>query len=405
MNSDKSAVQPDIWTRPFMLIVLVNFLMFTSMYVLLPTLPVYAKSIGGSETVAGLIVGLFTFAAVLVRPFSGSLLDSKGRKAVMIAGIAIFIVSAVSFTWAYLVWMLLALRIVHGLGWGVTTTASGTVASDIIPAARRGEGMGYYGMSSTIAMSIGPALGLAIINNYSFKLLFLVSALFAVAGLLIGLFINYDGISGKMGEGSTEVAGGTKTKGVLFEKSSVPPSLVMFFASLSYGGIVTFMKPYADFRGIENIGPFFTVYALVLLFSRPVMGRMADKYGAGRLLVPGILFIATALLILMNASSMTGFLLAAILYSIGFGAVHPILSALVISFVVPERRGAANATFASAMDMGIGLGAVILGAISERAGYSLMYGSSTVFALLALVVYFAILRPRLAEQKLKGENR
>jgi len=404
LHSDKSAVRADIWTRPFILVILVNFLMFTSMYILLPTLPDYAKSIGGSETVAGLIVGLFTFAAVLVRPFSGNLLDSKGRKVVLIAGITIFLVSAASYTWAYLVWMLLALRMVHGLGWGVTTTAAGTVASDIIPAARRGEGMGYYGISSTIAMSVGPALGLAIIAHYSFERLFIISVLFAAAGLVTGLFINYEGIDGKAGD-SSKMDGGTKLKGVIIEKSAIAPSLVLFFTALSYGGIVTFLKPYADFRGIENIGPFFTVYALVLLFGRPVMGKMADRYGAGPLLVPGILLIAAALFTLMNASSMAVFLLAAVLYGLGFGAVQPVLNALVISLAPPERRGAANATFFSAMDLGIGLGAVILGAISEWVGYSLMYGISTLFALLALAIYFVVLRPRLAVVKAGGENR
>ena len=405
LHNDKSAVRAQIWTKPFILVILVQFLMFTSMYILLPTLPVYAKSIGGSETVAGLIVGLFTFAAVLVRPFSGNLLDSKGRKAVLISGIIIFLVSAASYTWAYLVWVLLALRMVHGLGWGATTTAAGTVASDVIPAVRRGEGMGYYGISSTIAMSVGPALGLGIIAHYSFQRLFLISVLFAAAGLVIALFINYEGMNGKASDSSTQKTGGTKPKGVIIEKSAIAPSLVLFFTALSYGGIVTFLKPYADFRGIENIGPFFTVYALVLLFSRPVMGKMADKYGAGLLLVPGTLAIAAALLTLMQASSMTVFLLAAVLYGLGFGAVQPVLNALVISLAPPERRGAANATFFSAMDLGIGLGAVILGAISEWAGYSLMYGISTLFALLALAIYFVVLRPRLAVVKARGEIR
>ncbi len=405
MHSDKPAGQGKIWTRPFVLVILVNFLMFTSMYILLPTLPVYAQSIGGSETVAGMIVGLFTFAAVLVRPFSGNLLDSRGRKTVLLAGILIFLVSAAGYTWAYLVWMLLALRVVHGLGWGATTTAAGTVASDVIPAARRGEGMGYYGISSTIAMSVGPALGLAIIAHYSFEWLFLISVLFAAAGLICGLFINYEGIAGKSVEVSANKSGGNKPKGVIIEKSSIAPSLVLFFTAVTYGGIVTFLKPYADFRGIENIGPFFTVYALVLLFSRPVMGRMADRYGAGPLLIPGILMVAAALFTLMNASALVIFLLAAVLYGLGFGAVQPVLNALVISLAPPERRGAANATFFSAMDLGIGLGAVILGAISERVGYSMMYGSSILFALLALVIYFAVLRPRLAEGKVRGENR
>lgn len=157
MQKDGSDVKASLWTRPFILIILVNFMMFSSMYVLLPTLPVYAQRIGGNETVAGLIVGLFTISAVVMRPISGNLLDRKGRKVLLNAGILIFLFSALAYNLASVILVLLALRVVHGAGWGVMTTAAGTIASDIIPAPRRGEGMGYYGVSSTVAMSLGPA--------------------------------------------------------------------------------------------------------------------------------------------------------------------------------------------------------------------------------------------------------
>ncbi|MHB8072734.1 MFS transporter [Desulfosporosinus fructosivorans] len=381
-----------IWNKTFFLIMLVSFLMFLSMYMLLPTLPLYAQTLGGNETVAGTIVAVFTLSAVLVRPWFGNLLDRKGRKLILIIGVGIFFVSALAYNLVFSIITLLVLRVVHGIGWGASTTATGTIASDVIPAVRRSEGMGYYGISATIAMSLGPALGLYLVEYRSYSVLFTGSAILAALGLVGSFFINYE-IPRKV---QVEVKV-PLVKGVILEKTAIPPAVVLFFITLTYGGIVSFLPSYATYRGVENIGIFFTVYALVLLLGRPIIGKLADRYGAQKFLVPGILMIATALLILVKASSLPMFLLVGVVYGLGFGTVQPILNALVISLSPPERRGAANATFAVAMDLGIGIGAVMLGFLAQKMGYEYMYGCSAIFALLALVMYFALLRKKLPQ--------
>ncbi len=390
MLNAKLAPEGRIWNKTFFLIMLVSFLMFLSMYMLLPTLPLYAQTLGGSETVAGTIVAFFTLSAVLVRPWFGNLLDRKGRKLILIIGVGIFLVSALSYNFAFSIITLLALRVVHGIGWGASTTATATIASDVIPAVRRAEGMGYYGIAATIAMSLGPALGLYLVEYRSYSVLFTGSAILAALGLAGAFFINYE-IPCKV---PAEVKA-PLVKGVILEKTAIPPAVVLFFITLTYGGIVSFLPSYAAYRGVENIGIFFSVYALVLLFGRPIIGKMADQYGARKFLVPGILLIATALILLVKASTLPVFLLVGVVYGLGFGTVQPILNALVISLSPPERRGAANATFAMAMDLGIGLGAVSLGFIAQKMGYEYMYGCSAILALLALVMYFVLLRKKL----------
>ncbi|MBC2722896.1 MAG: MFS transporter [Desulfosporosinus sp.] len=364
--------------------------MFMSMYMLLPTLPLYAQTIGGNETVAGTIVGIFTLSAVVVRPWFGNLLDRKGRKVILVIGVIIFLVSVLAYNLAFTIVTLLSLRVVHGIGWGASTTATGTMASDVIPAARRAEGMGYYGIAATIAMSLGPALGLYLVEYKSYTFLFTSAAIIAAFGLSGSLFINYE-----TPRKSQNAAQTPKVKGVILEKTALPPAIVLFFITLTYGGIVSFLPSYADYRDVKNIGVFFTVYAFVLLIGRPIIGKLADRYGPRRFLAPGILLIATALLLLTKATSLSMFLLVGIIYGLGFGTVQPILNALVISFAPPERRGAANATFAVAMDLGIGLGAVTLGFLAQQLGYIYMYGSSVIFALLALVMYYALLHRKL----------
>ena len=390
MHKASPALEGQIWNKTFFLILTVSFLMFLSMYMLLPTLPLYAQTLGGNETVAGTIVGLFTLSAVLVRPWFGNLLDKKGRKAILIIGVSIFLISALAYNLAFSIITLLSLRVVHGIGWGASTTATGTMASDVIPADRRAEGMGYYGIAATIAMSLGPALGLFLVKYSSYFVLFTGAAILATLGLVGSFFINYETPIKHQPDEKAQLV-----KGVILEKSAIPPALVLFFITLTYGGIVSFLPSYADFRGVKNIGVFFTVYALVLLVSRPSIGKLADKYGARKFLVPGIVLIAAALLLLAWASSLPVFLLVAVVYGLGFGTVQPILNALVISLSPPERRGSANATFAVAMDLGIGLGAVTLGFIAQKMGYVYMYGGSAIFALLALIIYYAILRKKL----------
>ncbi|HBW33893.1 MFS transporter [Desulfosporosinus sp. BICA1-9] len=380
--------EAQIWNKTFFLILVVSFCMFLSMYMLLPTLPLYAQTLGGNETVAGTIVALFTLSAVLVRPWFGNLLDRKGRKAILIIGVGIFLVSALAYHLTFSIITLLALRVVHGVGWSASTTATGTMASDVIPASRRAEGMGYYGIAATIAMSLGPALGLYLVKYSSYSVLFTGSAILAALGLAGSFFINYEAPRKNQAKAPL-------VKGVILEKTALPPALVLFFITLTYGGIISFLPSYANYRGVENIGMFFTVYALVLLFGRPIIGKMADRYGARKFLVPGILLIAIALLLLVTATSMPMFLLVGVVYGLGFGTVHPILNALVISLSPPERRGAANATFAMAMDLGIGLGAVTLGFLAQKMGYVYMYGSSAIFTLLALVMYYTLLRKKL----------
>lgn len=390
MNKSYTISETSIWNRNFILNLTVTFLLFLSMYVLLPTLPIYARTLGGNETIAGTVVGLFTFSSVLVRPLFGNLLDRQGRKLILIIGIIISIAAVLAHNLAFNLVVLLALRVIHGVGWGASTTATITIASDLIPAEKRNEGMGFYGIASIIGMAIGPALGLSLMN-YSLTLLLIVSTILAALGLVVSIFINYEKSQNKTVRKSAKPA-----RAVILEKTAIPPALVLLCITLTYGGIVSFIPLYAGARGVQNIGLFFTVYAIVLLISRPIIGRMADRYGGRKFVAPGILLIAAALVVLIKADSLPLFLLSGIIYGIGFATVQPILNAVVVSLAPLERRGAANATFTTAMDLGIGIGSILLGFIVQQSGYESMYGISAIFAVLGIVVYYLILYRKLA---------
>jgi MFS family permease len=160
---------------------------FLGFQMLLPVLPVYSAKLGGADTWAGLVVGIFTFSAVIMRPIAGRLLDQKGRKGVFFYGLGVFILCTLAYNWVPSVLLLLVLRFLHGFGWGASGTATSTIASDLIPKQRFAEGMGYFGLTSTLSMAVGPALGLSIMNGYGFNTVFNLSAVTVFIAILIAL--------------------------------------------------------------------------------------------------------------------------------------------------------------------------------------------------------------------------
>src|SRR5690625_4952319 len=157
-----------IFTKDFVIIWFANFFIFLGFQMTLPTIPIFVNELGGSDQLIGIIVGIFTFSALLFRPYAGHALETKGRGIVYLFGLSLFIISVGSFGFITGMSILILMRIIQGIGWGFSTTASGTIATDLIPPKRRGEGMGYFGLSGNLALAIGPALGLTLADIISF---------------------------------------------------------------------------------------------------------------------------------------------------------------------------------------------------------------------------------------------
>lgn len=382
-GSAQSAL-PKLWTRNFILIALINLVIFLGFQMLMPTLPFYVTYIGGSNAAAGLVIGVFAVSSVLVRPFAGKAIDTYGRKGVFLLGLGVFLASVLIYNWISLVAVLMFFRFIHGLGWGASSTAAGTIAADVIPKQRLAEGMSFYGLASNIAMAVAPALGLYLIQQYGFSTLFFASASASALALTLALFIRYQ----------RTPQDSTKTKSALFEKSAFRPSLIIFFVTMTYGAIVSFLALYAKQLGIANIGPFFTVYALTLIIVRPVFGKVADRRGYNIVMIPGLLAVFVTMLLIANSQALGLLIVAAVIYGIGFGAVQPTLQAMTVKNVPFNRRGAANGTFYSAFDLGIGLGSGIWGTIAQTFGYSQMYLLASVPALIAFILYLTLGRQR-----------
>lgn len=370
-----------IFSRDFLFIWLANFFIFLGFQMTLPTLPIFVKELGGSDQIVGLIVGVFTFSALLLRPFAGNALETRGRQVVYLFGLSLFVISVGAFAFATSIFMLIVMRILQGVGWGFSTTASGTVATDLIPPKRRGEGMGYYGLSSNLALALGPALGLSLVGVISFTQLFLIASAMGLIALLLALMIRY-----KKVEESPDKT--TTVKFDVFEKSAINPSILLFFITLTFGGIATFLPLYAIERSVEGISLYFVVYAIFLMISRLIAGKIYDEKGHMYVFPPGALMILIAMILLAWLPSTLVLLLAAAFYGFGFGSVQPALQAWAVNSAAKNRKGMANATFFSFFDLGVRIGAMGFGIIANQLGYRYIYIMSALSITSAIIYYF-----------------
>lgn len=379
-----------IWTRDFVIICLSNFFIFLGFQMTLPTIPLFVEELGGNDQLIGIVVGIFTFSALLLRPYAGHALESKGRRFVYLTGLGIFVLSVGSFGFVKSLVFLFIMRIIQGLGWGFSTTASGTIATDLIPAKRRGEGMGYYGLSGNLALAFGPTLGLALVGVVSFTQLFLICAILGLAAFFLSSTIRYK----KVEPQTVQIK-----KWDIYEKSALPPSMLLFFITVTFGGIASFLPIYSAQKGIPGIQWYFLLYALALMVSRTFAGKLYDQKGHRAVFIPGALLIIISMILLSWLPNSLFLYIAAILYGLGFGTVQPALQAWSVKEAPANRRGMANATFFSFFDLGVGIGAIMFGQIAHWFGYSAIYAVSAVSVLCSIILYLGMLSKTRKVQK------
>lgn len=383
LNKDAAKVDK-IWTRDFVLILVSNFFVFLGFQMTLPTIPLFVKYLGGNDPLIGFVVGIFTFSALLIRPIAGHSLESRGRGFVYLIGLAIFVISVGSYGFAMSIFFLFVMRIIQGLGWGYSTTASGTIATDLIPASRRGEGLGYFGLSGNIAMAMGPSIGLILTSQLTFHLFFFICAACGLIALLLSSRIHF-----QRAERQPESMDTKKLD--IYEKKALQPSILLFFITVTFGGIATFLPLYTAEKQISGIQWYFLLYALALMATRLFAGKWYDQKGHIAVFLPGTLLILTAMILLSWLPNSSILFLAAILYGLGFGMVQPALQAMAVDQVPMNRKGMANATFFSFFDLGIGVGAMAFGQISHLWGYRSIYLISALSILLTILFYLYLL--------------
>ncbi|MBI3634921.1 MAG: MFS transporter [Candidatus Rokubacteria bacterium] len=336
------------------------FAFYLSFYLLLSALPLYATAIGVSERALGLIIGCFAIASMIVKPWAGWASDRFGRRPLLLAGAAIFLVASAAYGWSGGALALLVVRLLHGSGMGLFPTASSAVVADLAPADRRGEYIGHFGAAANIGMAIGPIAGMAVVDRAGFATLFGLSAAIAFTALAFATTIPET-----LRERHTAPLG----VAAALSRAALFPSLVVLCLMVTYGAQIAFLPIYAHGHGI-NPGVFFLVFALVVAAVRGQAGRVSDRRGRAPVAAAGLALSAAALIALAGMQNLAGFTVAGALYGIGFGAAQPVLMAWCVDRVAPADRGRAMGTYFAALELGIAIGAVGAGLAVAAVGFA-----------------------------------
>lgn len=381
--------KPKLWTKDFINITTISFFIFLAFYILLTALPIQlTKEFGGGVDQAGLLLTLFLIAAIVIRPFAGKWVSPGSQKKILIYSSAAFFIATLFYPFVTNIWALFILRIIHGLTFGVITTAKGTISAVIIPDSRRGEGLSWFSLAMGLAMVIGPVIGLNLANIGAYNTAYILCIVISALNIFLSMTINVPE------QEQLEKASKTGKKfslDDLVDKKAAPFALVIFILACGYSGIASFLALYAqEINLIKAASTFFILYAGLMFIFRPFTGVWADRYGANKIVYPCIILFAIGMVMLSLPQTAVIMILAGAIIGIGYGSVTPILQTQVISSVEKHRVGIANSLFFNSMDLGMAIGAFVLGIVAKSFSYGSVFISGIALIIVGGIAYFAL---------------
>ncbi len=375
-----------LFNRNFILLGIAGFLMFFAFYMLSPVIAMYIiDRFNSTPAMTGVVVSAYIVTALLVRPFSGYLVDKYDRKKFLIITLSSFAILVGGYLLVDSIFKILILRIFLGASFALVTTASNTLVIDVLPSNRRGEGIGYFGAIIIIAMAIGPMLGTFLMEFFSYTMLFMTAFTSASLAMIIGLFIKV-----KPRARLSNVQAISLDR--FFLRSGLSMALVMALLYFLSGAITSYMSLYVKESGLEiSAGNFFLFLAMGIIASRIFAGKLLNKGRYHQLLMAGFSLLIVASLMLIMQASITTFLLSALLLGGGYGLMSPTIQTMIVNLTDHSRRGTANSTYFIALDFGSGLGMLMGGSIASISSYKMIFvvSSALVFTSFLLYVFYS----------------
>lgn len=392
-------------TPSYCFILAANFLLYFGFYILMPVLPFYLTEVFGlGKGSIGTILACYTVAALLVRPFSGYLLDAFARKPLYLLAFTVFTSVFGLYLLAGSVLLFVALRIIHGLSFGMVTVAGNTIVIDIMPSSRRGEGIGYYGLANNIAMSLGPMTGLFLHDYYSFTVIFLSALGCCLAGLVMASLVKTP-VKPRIERDSPI----SLDRFILLK--GIPVGIDLLLISIPYGITTTYVAMYAKSIGVvSGTGLFFTFMALGMAVSRMFSGRQVDHGKITQVIMAGIgivIFCYIGLFVCEPLFAVSETLVKIILYGsalalgVGSGMMFPAFNTMFVNLGRNDQRGTATSTYLTSWDVGIGIGLVTGGVIGGAYSFSYAYLIGAVLCIVSLIVFKFKIIPHFQKNRLR----
>jgi MFS family permease len=373
MSSDR------LFTPHFFVMCGFTFTVFLSAFQLLPTAPFHILDLGGSTFASGLFLGFLTYSSAVSAPVTGALADRLGQRRILI----ISSIALAAFSIGYAVIpsyrVMLVLVIIHGIFWSGLLSASASYMTHLLPQSRRAEGIAYWGLSSIAAMAVAPTVGLWIYKRGWMWL--------CIDGAVLNLVMAAIAWNLK----PHEYSNGDRSlrRGGLLEWRVLIVSISLFMYSFGYGGITSFTALYADANGVSPKSLYLTAMAIVILVTRPLAGRLGDRWGYKRVFIPCLVLISLGMALLAVGGSRPLMIASAVVFGLGFGTAYPVYVGYVMQGVDPDRRGAAFGAILAAFDTGIGTGSTSMGWLIQRFGFPAAFGVAAALSALALPYFLA----------------
>lgn len=382
-----------IFTKPFFLIF--SALLFTAlvMYALMSTVTEYATSMGTTATIAGLVSGIYIFGGLCSRIYSGNALEKIGWKRTALIFMAIHFLSCLLYFIVNDVTLLLAVRFIHGIGFGASANAIVTIATAILPKKRFGEAFGYFMLGTTLAVGLGPYIGGFLYDGFGSAGSFAAASAFSALALISMFFIDvsaHDPINNRdfVKKDNRTYNGFEK----IFDYKAIPVSLFTALTSLGYVSILSFYRLYAV--EVDLVGAFswfFVIYSIVLIVSRPIAGKIQDRYGDMIICVAGIIAQSIGLFLIAFSPSAATVIICAVCAALGFGTLNSACTTIVTRNTPEHRRSYAVSTFFIFCDATMGFGPALLGFFASSS-YAPVYFISSIITFLALPICIYSLR-------------
>ena len=376
-----------ILTRDFVLSFFAQFTFSSVFSLLIPTIPIYLARMGAREAEIGVLVGSLSVSSLVLRPLVGRALIKIPERRFMIAGTLFYTISSTAYLFAPPFWPLLAVRVFQGVGLALFSTASFTLVANIASETHRGQIISYFYLSINFAFALAPYFGMLLVNWLSFPLNFQILFLVCTGLSLCSLFITLK--LKKMQ--SVPLADLSLQKQPFLSREALPPAIIAFLITVTWGAMTAFFPLYALSQGVNNPGLFFAVFAITLIFARGFGGKILDIYAREKIILPCLVSLVISMAILPFSSTLPMFFLVAILWGMGAAFLYPSLVAYAIDRA-GSSRGPAMGTFTALTDLGAGMGSVIMGIILQLTNYPIMFFCLALTGIINLLYFYFFVR-------------
>ena len=384
MNTDR------LWSPAFINYGVSSGIFYMTQYVLVAALPIILTAeLGGTALDAGLAMTYFQIGTILCRPFAGRLIDGLDKRIILLISSVLFFIIMGLFNLTTSLQTIFVLRGIHGAIFALGTTVMAALAVVVLPALRKGEGINMFAVFSNIAMVLGPAVGLYTLQAYGSSALYIFLTIMTALAFILGNVIRLPKELAKPKQKSSK--GWSISQ--FIEKRSLPWALMGLFIGFTYSGVLVFIPIELNSMGAGVWGSvFFALFALMIIISRPLVGKVYARYGSRFVIYPGVGLFIVGLAILRVVSTPVGIICTAPLLGLGYGAAQPAFQALAVQSAPIERAGVSTATYFLALDIAVGAGSVILALIANALGYQHLYQITAIVMIIALALYHFVIR-------------